>query len=598
MLPDLDFLSTFSGPPAQYWPRLNQHAKTLFQAEGACLLLHMPGTAAEAMQVLAQDHPGSIQRLVQQRIPQAIVAQGADIGDWFEPQLGTLVVGLPAKDGPQLWLVLLSAATLDPDTASRELRLLVQTYYARRGEDRSAQQVLGLSEVLDLGIEIGQSTRFSEAAVRLCHRVAGSLGASRVSLAWCPAAGADLKLQATSHGARVNVDTQEAEALVRVMEEAADQSNEVAHPSLPGSHAISREHKTYSAARQNVGILSLPLRDDAGERTVHGVLTIEREAAEGRWQEAELEKLRVAVDLITPRLRDLYTASGWWGKRLWRGLLRRAAGLLGIEHTAWKLAGLGVIALVTTLAWIKVDHRVRSPFLLKTEAAAITAAPFPGYIDKVFYHLGDVVQKGDPLLTLDRRELLLDQANGLASRDKHDREARSNEAQGKLAEALMSKAERSQDDARLAIVEHRLGKTEVRAPFTGVAVEGDLRERLNAPVQLGEPLVKIVQLKDLYGQLQVDERDIGYLHQGMVGELAFASRPSEKFAVTVERFEPVAEVHEEGNVFLLRVRIQGVAQDWWRPGMSGLCKITVQPRSLLWVLSHRTWETLRLWLWW
>ncbi len=605
--PDTDFLASFSGPPAQYWPRLNQHGKAVFHAEAACILLHPASSPPEAMQVLAQDHPATLQRVVQQHITSAIAQQAPDSGDWFEPVAGALVVSLPGNDPSiQLWLVLFGAATLQPEAAVTELRLLVTTYYARRGQVRSEQQVLGLSEALDLGLDIGQSTRFQEAAVRLCHRIAGTLGAVRVSLSWRPSHGADLKLQATSHGARINVDTQEAEALTRLMDEAADQNNEVSHPTLPGSHAINREHQAYSKARQDSSVLSLPLRDssatdtttDSAAPSVHGVLTAERSADDGRWQDLDLDKLRLALDLITPRLRDLHAASGWWGKRLWLGLKKRAASLLGIRHTGWKLAGLGLIATLAALAFIKVDHRVRAPFLLKTEAASIAAAPFAGYIDQVNYHLGDIIQEGQTLLTLDRRELLLDQANGLASRDKHDREARSLEAQSKLAEALMSKAERRQDDARLAIVEHRLSKTEIRAPFTGVAVEGDLRERLNAPVQLGEPLVKIVQLKDLYGQLQVDERDIGYLRQGMIGELAFASRPSEKFAVQVERYEPVAEVHEEGNVFLLRVKVLAPAADWWRPGMSGLCKISIQPRSLLWILSHRTWEAARLWLWW
>jgi hypothetical protein len=44
--------------------------------------------------------------------------------------------------------------------------------------------------------------------------------------------------------------------------------------------------------------------------------------------------------------------------------------------------------------------------------------------------------------------------------------------------------------------------------------------------------------------------------------------------------------------------VLGTPADWWRPGMSGLCKISVAPRSLLWVLAHRTWEAARLWLWW
>src|SRR5690606_35045679 len=118
------------------------------------------------------------------------------------------------------------------------------------------------------------------------------------------------------------------------------------------------------------------------------------------------------------------------------------------------------------------------------------ASPFAGYIDEVRYHLGDVVKKDQVLVTLDRRELLLEEANAIAGRDRNDREARASEAEGKLAEALMARSAQQQDEAKLAIVRHRLARTEIRAPFDGIVVEGDLRERLSSPVQVGERLLK------------------------------------------------------------------------------------------------------------
>jgi multidrug efflux pump subunit AcrA (membrane-fusion protein) len=156
---------------------------------------------------------------------------------------------------------------------------------------------------------------------------------------------------------------------------------------------------------------------------------------------------------------------------------------------------------------------------------------------------------------------------------------------------------KEQADARLAIIDHRLAQTKIRAPFDGVVVEGELREKLSSPVQVGEALFKIVQLRDLFGQLQVDERDVSYLQAGFVGEIAFSSRPSEKYSVLVDRFEPVAEVRSEGTIFLLRAQIDAAPQDWWRPGVGGICKIHAGKRSILWVATHRLVEVIRLWTW-
>jgi hypothetical protein len=556
-LSDFDFLASFAGEPGVFWPRWCVLARTRFEADGACLLLQA-GQGVDAVRVVAQDRPSSAQRVVQSGVVPSLGKFAASGLHIWTPKV--MVLSMPGSGAvsPQLWLVLLEAKCEDTDAIARELRLLAETYQARRREGRHSEQLLTLREVLDLGLDMGGCNTMLEAGLRLCHRAAAILGGSRVTLGWRE--GVNLKLIATSHGGRVAQNLQEAEAIVRTMEECADQNNEVAFPAIAESRAVTREHQAFSRGHEDQALLSAPLRD--GEGAAAGVLLVEREAVTGRWAEADLERLRLACDLVANRLNDLHQRSGWWGRRTWRALRASAARLLGVEHTGPKLAVLALLVTVVCLAIIPVDHKVSAPFLLKTDSALLSTAPFSGYIDEVRYHLGDVVKKGTVLLTLDRRELLLEEANGMATRDSSEREARSYEAENKLAEALMAKARVRQEDAKLAIVRHRLAKTEVRAPFDGVVVEGDLRERLSAPVQLGEPLLKMVQLRDLTGLLQVDERDIGFLAQGLNGEVVFASRPKKAFKVLVDRFEPMAEMRAEKNVFLLRVQITDPSQDW------------------------------------
>ncbi len=586
---DFDFLSGFSGEPGQFWPRYRAHAQRLMMAEGSCILIQMPG---QPVRVLSQDTVKSARAVVDSGLVNSLdeLSDGG-IHEWTD---GISVCSLPTGAASKLWLVLLGVAAVTPAEALRELRLLVESYQSRRREKRTGEQVDELSEVLDLGLNLGASEDFLNAALRLCHRLASRVNAARVSLAWRE--GQSLKLCATSHGGRVNPESHEAESMVRAMEEAADQNNEVAYPAIPDSQAITREHKLFSDQHQGVAVLSMPLRDPVSHEPV-AVILLERLAGDACWSDLEIEHLRLAADLVTPRLISLHESSGWFGLRIWRALRRKSVGLLGADHTGWKLASLSIGLVLLLLAVIRVEHKVRAPFLLKTDAAAIATAPFPGYIDEVRYHLGDKVAKGQVLVTLDRRELLLEEANVLAARDKSEREARAYEAQDQLAEALMARAVQKQEESRLQIVRHRLAKTEIRAPFDGIVVEGDLRERLSSPVQVGEQLFKIVQIRDLVGELQVDERDIGYLSQGQQGELAFASRPGDRFGVSIMHYEPVAEVREQGNVFRLRVQVQGDPQDWWRPGMSGVCKVNSGKASLLWIFTHRTIETIRMWLW-
>ena len=151
--------------------------------------------------------------------------------------------------------------------------------------------------------------------------------------------------------------------------------------------------------------------------------------------------------------------------------------------------------------------------------------------------------------------------------------------------------------ARLALVQYRLERAEIRAPFDGVVVEGDLRERIGAPVHTGDILMKISQLKGLYVEMRVPERDIDLIKDSRTAEVAFVTKPEETFAVQIERIEPSAVADKEGNVFVVRGRID-VRAEWFKPGLSGVAKIKTGDRSLLWIATHRLVDFLRLKFWW
>jgi hypothetical protein len=129
-------------------------------------------------------------------------------------------------------------------------------------------------------------------------------------------------------------------------------------------------------------------------------------------------------------------------------------------------------------------------------------------------------------------------------------------------------------------------------------VEGDLEELLGAPVRKGDVLFKIARLEELYAELKVDERDIHEVNEVATGEIAFVSRPDLKFPIKLERIDPVALAEEEGNLFLVRAAFPEEMSRWWRPGMSGVAKINVGKRNILWILTHRTIDFFRILLWW
>jgi hypothetical protein len=105
-------------------------------------------------------------------------------------------------------------------------------------------------------------------------------------------------------------------------------------------------------------------------------------------------------------------------------------------------------------------------------------------------------------------------------------------------------------------------------------------------------------LKSLFVQVDVPERDIHELVGKESGEIAFFSQPRLKFPIEITTMEPAAMAKEAGNVFQARCVLKSTPEQWFRPGMSGVAKIDVGPRPLVWILTHRTIDFLRIYFWW
>src|SRR5204862_5076124 len=140
--------------------------------------------------------------------------------------------------------------------------------------------------------------------------------------------------------------------------------------------------------------------------------------------------------------------------------------------------------------------------------------------------------------------------------------------------------------ARLNLVRYRLERSEVKAPYDAVLVEGDLRNRVGASIDQGEALLRLARTDQLYAEAEVNERDIHDILGKTTGEMAFVSQPRKKYPIKIERIEPAAIPKEGKNAFIVRCDIVNQPEPWWRPGMSGICKINVGPRRLVWILTH------------
>lgn len=593
----LDELRGFSGAPGEFWGEFLRVALSFGPASEGMILSRSRGGEPEPWKESYRCPPESqlFAALKSERGEfERFTLEAEASGGAAARERGVVAVRLvTGEKGRSDLLVVRLRPEANLPGASTRLRLLadVPLLYERSRAVAEARSDLGRFAVaLDLLVLINAQTRAVAAAMTLCNELAARFSCERVSLGWLEKK--YVCLQAVSHTEHFERKMELAASIERVMDEALDQDEEIVWPVAETCSAVVRDHEAFARQQAAGHLCSLPIR--LNDEPV-GVLLLERAGQEFTLREQQ--SLRLLCDHIARRFHDLKRHDRWWGARLLTALREKAAKLIGPEHTVAKLVAVGVALVLAILIFGRMEYRVEAPFMLKGDVIAQLPAPFDGYLDEVSIRIGDPVTTGQPLFALDTRELLLQEAAAIAERQRFLAEAQKSESDNSVAEMRIAQASADEASARLALARYNLQKAKVVAPFDGYVVEGDLRERLASPVKQGEVLVKIAKLEQMYAEVAMPERDVHEIHAGQSGAIAFASQPQEPFPVRVERVEPVAEVREKGNVFVVRAEF-ATAQPWWRPGMSGVCKVSVGSRNLLWIITHRTVDFLRLNLWW
>lgn len=600
-------LRHFAGTPAQFWPSLLEATGLLSGAELA-LLLRKSGDDANGWQRVGVWPPEKVNSPVTQsflRLAPELANSATENQAALAPLNGAtnpnsvdyglalkLEVGSP-QEGVVAVFFLPGFSESQAAAALRHLRLVADTpqiYRLQRAAGESQVKLSHFSSVLDLMALLNAQHRYLAVAMTLCNELAARHKCDRVSLGWLD--GEYVKLQAISHTERFEKKMEAVRALEQMMEEALDQDELLVWPPPEGDTRVNRDHGTFAEDQKLKFLCSIPLR--LGGETV-GVITCERNSE--AFGEDEQRLLSLCGEMAVRRLSELKRTDRWFGARLATATREKLAKLVGVEHTWAKVIAILVAVGLGVLFFGRMNYRVEAPFILRTENMAILTAPFNGFIDEVPVEIGDSIPPGGALLKLDTKDLLLEEASSLADLDRYTREAEKARASNSLAEMRIAQAQAEQARVRLELVRYRLSQAEIKSPFAGVVVEGDLKQRIGAPVKQGDALFKVARTDRMYVECDVREYDIHEVRGDATGEIAFLSRPKLKFPVKLERIEPAAQAKDEDNIFIVRCQFDGPVQDWWRPGMSGVAKINVGKRTFFWIISHRTIDFLRMFFW-
>lgn len=601
-------LLDFSGDPARFWENLCRTGVEISEGYSAAAYVDAKGNGAWQCVGVWPKEPASARQLALHDCAPLLAKDCAKekSAALFRPLPGepnrcatAVLQPLPGGQARIVLVVTLPPPPTESDQllAQDRLRSLVSAapaYQVQHALQRARSDVGHFSNVLDLMTMLNGQEKFVGAGMLLVNELSSRLRSDRVSLGWLNKE--YIRVKVVSHMENFSKNMEGVQELEAAMEEAFEQDAEVMWPVSPDeadAPLISRDHQRFAETQTAGHVVSVPIRDQ--DQPV-AVLTLERKS--DPYTEAELRWLRLCADQIGPRMIHLEATDVWFGKRGARRVMKAAKSLVGVEHTGWKILGIIGVLLMAFLFFGRWPHRLRGDFELKSENVRVLPAPFNGFIDEAVVDKGQLVSSGQLLLQMDTRELLIEKASALADVSRYTREMEKARASRELANMQMSAAMAEQAVARLDLVNDRLLRAKLTAPFDGAVVDGDLRDRAGAPVRQGDVLFRIARWDAMRVTADLDESDIDYLKPGAEARLIFASRPEEPVKARVLSVEPMAQTRESQNVFVAQLVIETDEEPWWRPGMSGTVRVDAGKRRPIWILTRRTLDYFRLrWGW-
>jgi hypothetical protein len=541
--------------PAAVWPDAQADVAYLGGIAQRCLVQR--GAVSER----TQDEPG--------RLHAAYPLEAG--GEW----LGAVVLDLAPRGDPELQQVW---RALHWGSGRIETLLL-----RRRLEERAAGETR-MRLALDLALGVGEEARFDAALLRLANELAGQLGVERVAIGL--ERRGRIRLLALSNAANFERRAEFAVALENAMEEACDQGRSVAYPpaGAPGAVAVAHRHVAGQGWACSVGV------------TLRGRCIGAISCLSDTPRDAEtVAALEAAAALVAPNLGLRRDLRRWFAGRTADGVRAFGRGLRDPRRLSFRVGTALVVALLAWLGLATSEYRVTGRAVIEGELQRTVAAPFDGFIATSGVRAGQRVAAGDLLASLDDRDLRLDLQKWHAQGEQAERKYRDALAKRDAPNARILAAQLAEAQAHVALVEDKIARASIVAPFDGVLVSGDLSQMLGAPIEKGHTLFELAPLDAYRVILKVPERAIREVRSGQHGVIVLSGRSTEKIRFTVDNIGvPVAEEGE--NLFRVEASLDEGGPGL-RPGMEGVGKISIDERRLLWIWTHAFFDWLRVKLW-
>lgn len=458
----------------------------------------------------------------------------------------------------------------------------------REHQASSRDQLVNLVELVASSLE---HENFKAAATDVATELADRFSCKRVSIGFLR--GNTLQVDAISHSASFDHKSNLVRAVTDAMHECLDQAATVLYPAPKDApYQVTRAHAELALESGAGSLCTVPL---SAKGRITGALLLET-PADRPFTATDVEQVE-QIGLLIGSVLDIRCREDLpLARKAWDATSMFFTKLIGPSHLRLKAATILALVVFTFLALFSDNFRIVSDAVLEPTMLRAIVAPQNGYIADAKVRAGDIVKRGDLLLTLDDKDLLLEQRKFFGQSEQYRKEYRSALADYDRVQVAIIKARIQQAEAQLALIAKQLERTRLVAPIDGLVVSGDLSQSLGSPVERGQVLFEVAPLESYRAILKADERDIGYIRSGQQGRLTLAGMPDKPIPLQVEKITPVTIAEEGRNYFRIEA-IMDMQSDLLHPGMEGVAKIEVGERKLIWIWSRRLVDWLRLWTW-
>jgi biotin carboxyl carrier protein len=474
---------------------------------------------------------------------------------------------------------------------------------------KAEQNQTGIADRVDVLARVLAEPNYASAAVRLVTELATLFNCDRVSLGEYK--NRRSRLKHLSHSAQFGKKMNLVRTIEQTMDECVDQGQIIRYPQDESAIQhnegqldttvkaldVVMSHRKLSQLQGDACVLSIPIYLDGESQ---GALVLEGNP-DTPWSNEQAELCQSIASLVLPALEDKKSNDRPIWKKIGSSCACQLGRLLGFGYLGRKLVVLMLLALAFFFYTAVGTYRLSTDARIESATQRAIVAPYDGYINQAFVRAGDQINTGQPLVTMDDKDLRLERLKWLSEQSKLTRQYQEALAVRDRAKINVINAQLEQVKAQLELVTSQLDRGRINAPFSGLVVSGDLSQRLGSAVTKGEGLLEVAPVNSYRIRMLVKESRIADVNLEQRGTLYLSALPELSFPFQLSKVTPLTENIDGATYFVIEGAIDQQADlSLIQPGMEGIGKIEVDERLLIsiWTREMLEWIRLRIWTWW